>query len=84
MTTKTKEEVIKALNCCARGSDCDGCPYFNIANCNELSKYDAIYYLYKDSDDEKRMREAIGAEEERRLRQVVRSQQQTINALLNI
>lgn len=78
MTTKTKEEVIKALRCCARGTYCDDCPYYTIPDCHSVSKYDAIYYISKDLNDK------IGAEEERRLRQVVRSQQQTINALLNI
>ena len=84
MNTKTIEEVIDALSCCARGDDCKKCPYANVSGCHAISKYDAIYYLYKYSDDKKRISEAIGAEEERRLRQVVRSQQQTINALLGI
>lgn len=78
MPTKTKEDVIKALNCCARGTYCNDCPYYNVTDCSLVSKNDAIYYLYAVSDDK------IGAEEERRLRQVVRSQQQTINALLGI
>ena len=80
----TKEEVIKALSCCATGSgNCKECPYNHIPTCHVASKHDAIYYLYKDSDD-KKATVAIISDEERRLRQVVRSQQQTINALLGI
>lgn len=83
MTTKTKEEVIEALSCCARGDDCQHCPYDDVSNCHVISKHDAIYYLYKDSDDKKAVVTVI-SDEERRLRQAVKAQQQTINALLGI
>lgn len=81
----TREEVIKALSCCAKDGliRCDECPYNGRPNCHVLCKHDAIYYLYKDSDDKKATVAEI-TEEERRLRQVVKSQQQTINALLGL
>ena len=84
MTTKTKEEVIEALSRCAKGgkNDCQQCPYKSVSNCHSVAKYDAIYYL-KDSDDKKAV-VALISDEERRLRQVVKSQQQTINALLGL
>lgn len=83
MDTKTKEEVIKALSCCARGNDCKNCPYNDVSNCDKISKYDAIYYLYKDSDDKKAVVTVI-SDEERRLRKAVKAQQETINALLGL
>lgn len=81
MTTKTKEEVIEALSCCARGDDCKNCPYNDASNCHAVSKYDAIYYIYKASDDKKAAVNVI-SDEEYRLRRAVKAQQETINALL--
>lgn len=80
MPTKTREEVIKALGYCAKGTYtyCNDCPYYKVPDCHSISKYDAIYYISKYLND------GIGSEEECRLRQVIRSQQQTINALLVI
>lgn len=83
MTTKTKEEVIEALSCCARGYDCKQCPYYDVTNCHAVSKYDAIYYMYKDSDDKHAVVTVI-SDEERRLRKAVKAQQETINALLGL
>lgn len=83
MITKTKEEVIEALSCCARGDDCKKCPYIDVSNCHAVSKYDAIYYIYKDSDDKKDVVTVI-SDEERRLRKAVKAQQEIINALLGL
>ena len=83
MNTKSKEEVIKALSCCAKGTCCEGCPYDKVPNCHVVSKHDAIYYLYKDSDNKKAVVTVI-SDEELRLRKAVKAQQETINALLGI
>lgn len=83
MNTKSREEVIKALSCCAKSDSCEECPYFKVSNCHVVSKADAIYYLYKDSDDKKAMVSVI-SDEERRLRKAVKAQQETINALLGL
>ena len=80
---KTREEVIRALSCCADGDNCKNCPYNGLSTCFEDSKLDAIHYLNRDSDDKKATVVVI-SDEERRLRQVVKSQQQTINALLGL
>lgn len=82
MTTKTKE-VIEALSCCARGDDCKKCPYADVSNCIEVSKYDAIALLYKASEDKQAVVTVI-SDEERRLRKAVKAQQETINALLGL
>lgn len=82
-TVKTKDEVIKALNCCTKAYGCDECPYTNVPNCHVVSKQDAIHYICEDSDD-KKATVAVISDEERRLRKAVIAQQQTINALLGL
>lgn len=84
MTTKTKEKVIEALSCCARGDDCQHCPYDDVSNCHAVSIHDAIYYLYKDSDYKQAVLSTAITDEERRLRIAVKAQQETINALLGL
>lgn len=83
MPTKNKDEVIKALNCCTKVYGCDECPYTNVPNCHVVSKHDAIYYIYENSDDKKAVVTVI-SDEERRLRKAVKAQQETINALLGL
>lgn len=69
------DDIMKGLECCKNDEDptCRDCPYDGV-NCKDKLKSDALTLIVQ--------LKAIGNEEARKLRKVVLSQQQTINALL--
>lgn len=70
------DDILKGLECCVDEGDpiCRDCPYNGSSNCRNHLTRDAITLIVQ--------LKAIGNAETRKLKKVVLSQQQTINAIL--
>ena len=67
-----REQIIKALECCAYGGDatktqvevCLPCPYFNEGNCTDILKENALSLIKELTEENERLRGCVKSKEE--------------------